>query len=108
MHEMSITMAMMDAIIDKVGDARVTVVRLEIGKLSGVVVDSIRFCFEVAVEAASFAGASLVVDEPPGQARRRDCDLSFSADDYIALCPGRVSSMWTCRPVVNCGWCRWR
>jgi hydrogenase nickel incorporation protein HypA/HybF len=92
MHEMSITMAMVDAIIDKVGDARVTVVRLEIGKLSGVVVDSIRFCFDLATEGTTLAGASLVVDEPSGQARCRACEVPFSVDDYIVLCPACDSS----------------
>jgi hydrogenase nickel incorporation protein HypA/HybF len=87
MHEMSITMAMMDAITEKVGEARVAVVRLEIGRLSGVVVDSIRFCFDLATEGTTLAGARLVVDEPPGQARCRSCGEEFAVDDYIVLCP---------------------
>jgi len=87
MHEMSITVAMMDAIIATVGGARVTEVRLEIGTLSGVVVDSMRFCFDLATEGTTLAGARLVVDEPSGHARCRPCGAEFTVDDYIVLCP---------------------
>lgn len=88
MHEMSITMAMLDAITGKVGGRQVTQVRLEIGKLSGVVVDSIRFCFDLATDGTPLAGARLVVDEPSGQARCRLCGVEFTVDDYLVLCPG--------------------
>lgn len=92
MHEMSITMAVLDAIVSKVGDARVTEVRLEIGKLSGVVVDSVRFCFDLAAEGTTVAGARLVVDEPSGRGRCRTCGAEFTVDDYIVLCPACDSS----------------
>lgn len=87
MHEMAVTMAVVDAVVGEVGDARVTEVRLEIGKLSGVVVDSIRFCFDLATEDTPLAGARLVVDEPSGRARCRPCGTEFAVDDYIVLCP---------------------
>lgn len=88
MHEMSITMAVLDAITAKVGEQRVTEVRLEVGKLSGVVVESVRFCFDLAAEGTPLAGARLVVDEPSGQACCVLCGVEFTVDDYIVLCPG--------------------
>ena len=87
MHEMSLTQAVVDAVTEKLGDAEVTQVRLEIGKLSGVVVDSIRFCFDLVTEGTTLAGARLVVDEPVGQARCRECTTEFEVDDPIVLCP---------------------
>jgi hydrogenase nickel incorporation protein HypA/HybF len=92
MHEMSITMSIVEEITSKLGDARVVSVRLEIGRLSGVVVDSIRFCFDLATEGTTLAGARLVVDEPSGRARCLVCGTEFAVDDYIVLCPACDSS----------------
>ncbi|HEY0448632.1 hydrogenase maturation nickel metallochaperone HypA [Actinophytocola sp.] len=87
MHEMSITQSIVDAVAEKLGDAEVTAVRLEVGKLSGVVVDSIRFCFDLVTEGTTLQGARLVVDEPAGQARCRECATEFEVADPIVLCP---------------------
>ncbi|MFD8491663.1 hydrogenase maturation nickel metallochaperone HypA [Amycolatopsis sp. NPDC059657] len=87
MHEMSITQSVVDAIVEKLDDAVITCVRLEIGKLSGVVPDSVRFCFDVICAGTTLAGASLVIAEPPGVAACRDCGAEFSVDDLILLCP---------------------
>jgi hydrogenase nickel incorporation protein HypA/HybF len=92
MHEMSITMSLVDVITERLGDAAVEEVRLEIGKLSGVVVDSIRFCFDLVAENTTLADARLVVDEPPGHARCRACGTEFDVDDPIVLCPACDSS----------------
>ena len=62
-------------------------VRLEIGKLSGVVVDSVRFCFDLVVAGTSVDGARLEIVEPGGRARCRDCAAEFTTDDPILLCP---------------------
>lgn len=87
MHELSLTQAVVDTITEHVGDQQVVAVRLEIGKLSGVVVDSIRFCFDLVADGTPVAGARLEVDEPAGQAHCRDCGHDFSIDDPIVLCP---------------------
>ncbi|MFL6142100.1 MAG: hydrogenase maturation nickel metallochaperone HypA [Labedaea sp.] len=88
MHELSLTQAVVDAITDRMGDARITCVRLEIGRLSGVVVDSIRFCFDLVAEGTTLHGARLEIDEPSGRARCRACATEFTVDDPIVLCPG--------------------
>jgi hydrogenase nickel incorporation protein HypA/HybF len=85
---MALTEAVVDAVVAKMGDTRVGAVRLEIGKLSGVAVDSIRFCFDLVVEGTTLAGARLDIDEPSGQAMCRDCGAPFAVDDPIVLCPG--------------------
>jgi hydrogenase nickel incorporation protein HypA/HybF len=86
-HELSITQSIVEDIADRLGDARVTKVRLEIGKLAGVVVDSIRFCFDLVAEGTTLEGATLVVDEPVGRARCRRCDNGFETSDPVVLCP---------------------
>jgi len=87
MHEMAITQSVVDAVVAELGDATVTNVRLEIGRLSGVVPDSVRFCFEVLCAGTSLEGARLDIAEPPGRARCRDCGEEFALDDFILLCP---------------------
>ena len=85
-HELAITESIVDAIVEKVGDGPVAAVRLEIGRLSGVVTDSIRFCFEIVADGTGLEGARLDIDEPPGLAYCRDCRREFALDDPIMLC----------------------
>lgn len=76
----------MDAVIERVGDAQVVRVRLEIGKLSGVVPDALRFCFELATAETPLAGAALEIIEIPGRARCMQCLADVELEDQIALC----------------------
>jgi hydrogenase nickel incorporation protein HypA/HybF len=92
MHELSITQSVVESIVERLGDTQVTRVTLEIGRLSGVVVDSIRFCFDLVAEGTPVQGAELVVDEPGGTGQCRDCAVRFETNDPIVLCPGCGSS----------------
>lgn len=80
MHELSVAQAVVDEIVAKLGAQVVTTVRLAVGKQSGVVVDSVRFCFDLVTEDTSLAGAELVVDEPPGR------DLRIVSVEVIKAC----------------------
>jgi hydrogenase nickel incorporation protein HypA/HybF len=88
MHELAITQAVVDAVVQRTGGAGIGAVRLEIGKLSGVVPDSVRFCFDLVAEGTPLHGARLEIVEPPGRGRCRDCAAAFDVDDPIVLCPG--------------------
>src|SRR5690606_17840413 len=46
-HELSIMEGVVDAITEQLGDQRVALVRLEIGALAGVDLETLKFCFEV-------------------------------------------------------------
>lgn len=87
MHELTITQSVVDAIIERLSGARVTGVHLQIGKLSGVEVDSIRFCFELVCAGTPLEGAWLDVVEPPGRARCQGCGREFQPTSPIVLCP---------------------
>ncbi len=86
MHELSITQSVVDTIADRLGDARVRRVRLEIGKLSGVVPDALRFCFELVTAGTTLEGAVLEIDEPDGEARCRSCGTAFATAEVLPLC----------------------
>lgn len=87
MHELSITQSMVEAITERMDGATVTGVCLEIGKLSGVVPDSVRFCFELVCTGTTLEGAWLDIVEPGGRAQCRSCGDEFELDDIILLCP---------------------
>lgn len=87
MHELTLTQSIVDTIAERLADRQVIRVRLAIGRLSGVVVDSVRFCFDIIADGTPLAGAELDVDEPPGQARCRTCPAEFNTTDPIVLCP---------------------
>jgi hydrogenase nickel incorporation protein HypA/HybF len=86
MHELAITESIVEAVAERAGAAKVTRVVIEIGKLSGVVPDSVRFCFDVCAESTALAGATLEIREINGFARCRDCGSEFTVDGFVAEC----------------------
>jgi hydrogenase nickel incorporation protein HypA/HybF len=87
MHELAITQSVVEAILERTERARVTAVHLVIGKVSGVVPDAVRFCFEMVAAGSPVEGARLEIDEPPGRARCRDCGGDFDVEGIVVLCP---------------------
>ena len=87
MHELAIAESVVEAVTQRLPGAKVACVRLEIGALSGVVPDSIRFCFDLATEGTGLAGARLEITEPPARCRCRACGAEFQPDSPIVLCP---------------------
>mgnify|MGYP001223022997 CR=1 FL=1 len=86
MHELAIIEGVVDTVTERIGDAPISSVRLEIGALSGVVDDSLQFCFELATEGTSLQGASLEITHIAGRCRCRACGSEFSPDGLILLC----------------------
>jgi len=86
-HELAIAESVADTVTQRLPGAKVTCVRLEIGALSGVVPDSIRFCFDLATEGTGLAGAALEITEPPARCRCRACGAEFQPDSPVVLCP---------------------
>ena len=87
MHELAIAESVVDTVTQRLPGATVTCVHLEIGALSGVVPDSIRFCFDLATEGTPLAGAALEITEPPARCRCRACGAEFQPDSPVVLCP---------------------
>lgn len=87
MHELSIAESVVEAVLERTGDRSVTTVRLRVGRLSGVVPDSLRFCFDLATAGTALDGAGLEIEELDGAAHCRDCGRDFSLSDLILLCP---------------------
>jgi len=86
-HELAITQSVVEAVTDRLPGATVTCVRLEIGAMSGVVADSVRFCFELVTDGTALEGARLEISEPPGRCRCRACGAEFEPDGPVGFCP---------------------
>jgi hydrogenase nickel incorporation protein HypA/HybF len=86
MHELAIAESVLETITARTGTRTVRGVCLEIGRLSGVSVDSLRFCFELAAAGTGVDGAELEILEPAGRARCGTCSEEFVLEDRILLC----------------------
>jgi hydrogenase nickel incorporation protein HypA/HybF len=86
MHELSITQSVVEAVTERTGSAVVVSVRLRVGRLSGVVPDSLRFCFELVTAGTPLEGALLEIDEPEGRGHCRTCGAQFALPDPVLLC----------------------
>lgn len=87
MHELAITESVVETITERLPDVAIARVRLEIGRLSGVVPDAVRFCFDLVTAGTALEGAVLEIDEPAGLARCRACGRETATDDPIVICP---------------------
>lgn len=91
MHELAIAQSIADAVTAKANEckaARVKSVRLKVGEASGVVTDSLTFCFEMLASLDPLLeGARLVIDITPHRARCQRCEQEFAVADFIARCP---------------------
>jgi len=91
MHELAVAQSIVDAVEARAAECnatRVKGVRLKIGEASGIVTDSLTFCFEMLVSLdPTLEGAQLVIDTVPHRARCRHCAKEFSVINFVAQCP---------------------
>jgi hydrogenase nickel incorporation protein HypA/HybF len=73
MHELGLCAQMVDDVSAKVGEQKVARVVLEIGALSAVLPDAMRFCFDLCTQGTPLEGAALDVREVPGRAKCTQC-----------------------------------
>jgi hydrogenase nickel incorporation protein HypA/HybF len=86
MHELSITRNIVDIVADAAKGRRVLRVMLDIGKLSGVETQSIRFCFDVVAQGTALEGAALDIREIEGRARCGACGAEFETRTLYTPC----------------------
>jgi hydrogenase nickel incorporation protein HypA/HybF len=86
MHELGITRSVIAACSERAAGARVARVTLEIGRLTCVSPDALRFCYDLCAEGTSLAGSRLEIIRIPGRARCRACDAEVVLDDLLTPC----------------------
>jgi hydrogenase nickel incorporation protein HypA/HybF len=85
-HELSLTRHIVAIVSERANGAKVTEVTLEVGKLSAVAPDAIRFCFDIVAKGTVLEGARLDVIEIPGRGRCRRCGSELSLSHLIERC----------------------
>lgn len=86
MHELSITRSVVAICSEQAHGARVQRVTLVIGQLSGVMADSVHFCFDACTRGTPLEGASLQIVETPGRARCRACGNEIELAQLAGRC----------------------
>jgi hydrogenase nickel incorporation protein HypA/HybF len=90
MHELAIAQNILEIVQQYVRPDQmkeVRSVRLRIGALSGIVPESLEFCFNAIVSDTAMTGASLDIERVPTRADCPDCGSSFGIDDPVFSCP---------------------
>ena len=83
MHELSIVSSVVDTVTESLAaypGARVLEVRLRVGVLSAVVVDSLEFCWGLATDGTPVQGACLVVKSVPVVMHCSRCDADVELE----------------------------
>jgi hydrogenase nickel incorporation protein HypA/HybF len=90
-HELSIALSVLDIVrtaAAESGLASVTIVRLRVGKASGVQPDSLRFAFDCSREGTVAEGARLEIEEVAIGGRCDVCNNDFTSQEpYVLACP---------------------
>ena len=86
MHELGITLQIVESVTSQNRGAKITRISVEIGKLSGVMADAVRFCFDACASGTLAEGATLDIIEVPGRARCLECQKEILLDEPYGRC----------------------
>jgi len=90
MHEMSLAEGIIELVEDtarRENAARVGLVVLEIGRLSSVEPDALRFCFDVVTKGGIADGAALEIVDVPGVGWCMPCAVTVPMNELYGACP---------------------
>lgn len=91
MHELSLAESMLAIVEERArreGFRRVATIRLEIGQLSCVMPEALRFCFDSVTHGSIAEGARLDIIGIPGAGRCPQCGLATPMEEPYGVCPG--------------------
>ena len=90
MHEMSIAINIIDIATREAVKAKakkVNSIDIEIGSLSGVVVEALDFALQIAVKDSILESAEVNIMEICGRAKCNQCSKEFELKDLYEICP---------------------
>jgi len=90
MHEMTIAMNIVDIVCKQANEEKahkINSVELEIGSLSGIMIDSLKFCFETACKNTIANRAELNINEIEAMAFCKSCEKEFKIESDFSPCP---------------------
>ena len=90
MHEMGIAMQIVEiasaSIPADIDDVRVERINLKVGKLTAVVPESLRFCFQIVAQETPCCDADLNIEEIPIIAKCNDCNIEWTISEPVFRC----------------------
>jgi hydrogenase nickel incorporation protein HypA/HybF len=95
MHELSIAQDILNIVRQYVPEgqaAEVRSIRIRVGQLSGIVPESLDFCFGAIASGTSWQSAKLCIDRVSARAQCNSCGQRFEIADFAFLCPKCGSS----------------
>jgi len=89
MHEAAISEGIIKIINDNLqgNQAKVTKINLKIGKLTAVVPDTLKFCFEALTQGTNLEKAILDIEEIPAKFICQNCKKDFILEEILFSCP---------------------
>jgi hydrogenase nickel incorporation protein HypA/HybF len=90
MHEFSIALNIVDIALKTAkneGAEKVNEIEIDIGILSGVVIEALEFALESAVKNSMLEGAQIIINKIKAAAICNNCHAEFEPDDAAARCP---------------------
>jgi hydrogenase nickel incorporation protein HypA/HybF len=95
MHELGIAQNILEIVQQAVPEEQASAVkriRIRAGQLSGIVPDSLQFCFSVIVRETKMKDAELEIEQIPTLSRCKDCQHQFKMEDLAFICPSCKST----------------
>ena len=92
MHELGITRSVVSIVSERAQGQKVLRVTLEVGRLSGMLPEAIRFCFDVCARGTLLEGAALHIIEPEGRGHCSACGAEPAMNSRIRAQASRVSA----------------
>lgn len=86
MHELAITQEIIEVVLERAGAAQVKRVTLEIGRLSCVLPDAVRSCFDACISGTPLEDTTLEIIETPGLARCTACAAQVVLERPFGRC----------------------
>ncbi len=89
MHELSLARGLLEKVEEKLDLGRVRVLRVSVsvGSAAGIVLDSLRFAFEIVAAGTCAEGAELSIVKLPACGRCVGCGTLFEFEGMIGNCP---------------------
>ncbi|GBF80899.1 hydrogenase maturation nickel metallochaperone HypA [Aphanothece sacrum] len=86
MHELGITHNIVAIVIENAQGLTVKRVTVEIGQLSAIMPDAIRFCFDICCQGTILDGTTLEIIEIPGLGKCRHCGTRIPLSQPFGQC----------------------
>jgi hydrogenase nickel incorporation protein HypA/HybF len=90
MHELAIAQNILEIVQQSVPENQaqsVRGIRIRVGQLSGIVPDSLDFCFSAIVNDTEMQKARLAIEQIPTLSQCKSCAHRFGIEDWIFVCP---------------------